>query len=332
MMGKHHTDQRDRTLALARILYHETDETRPLPLSALAARLEKQGIVAERKSLYRDLAAFKRHGLAVDYKPGRGGGWYLTGRTFERGELRQLIDAVSVYPWLTDAARAALLEGLVTMAPAHLRAGLRRPVGRSRRSPGETDALRAVLDKIHAALQTGKALSFYPVELTPEKQLRAAGGRMVVSPKGLVWDNERYALVAWDHRAQTTGVFYPDRMAQVQVTGLPAQGREINLRHWTDAPFGPDPDLRRRVRLRCRRELAGEILDRFGRDTALIPEEDGETFTFAAEAVVGPAFWGWLTALEGRAEVVAPPWAAKVWTERYRPAAQGGEGRPTKAG
>ena len=307
-MGKHHTDQRDRTLALARILYHETDETRPLPLSALAARLEKQGIMAERKSLYRDLAAFKRHGLAVDYKPGRGGGWYLTGRTFERGELRQLIDAVSVYPWITDAARAALLEGLVTMAPAHLRAGLRRPVGRSRRSPGETDALRAVLDKIHAALQTGKALSFYP------------------------GDNERYALVAWDHRAQTTGVFYPDRMAQVQVTGLPAQGREINLRHWVDAPFGPDPDLRRRVRLRCRRELAGEILDRFGRDTALIPEEDGETFTFAAEAVVGPAFWGWLTALEGRAEVVAPPWAAKVWTERYRPAAQGGEGRPTKVG
>ena len=170
------------------------------------------------------------------------------------------------------------------------------------------------------------------MELTPEKQLRAAGGRMVVSPKGLVWDNERYALVAWDHRAQTTGVFYPDRMAQVQVTGLPAQGREINLRHWVDAPFGPDPDLRRRVRLRCRRELAGEILHRFGRDTALIPEEDGETFTFAAEAVVGPAFWGWLTALEGRAEVVAPPWAAKVWTERYRPAAQGGEGRPTKVG
>ena len=235
---------------------------------------------------------------------------------------------------VVDGIKDVLRPGhiLVTMAPAHLRAGLRRPAVRSRRSTGETDALRAVLDKIHAALQTGKALSFYPVELTPEKQLRAAGGRMVVSPKGLVWDNERYALVAWDHRAQTTGVFYPDRMAQVQVTGLPAQGREINLRHWVDAPFGPDPDLRRRVRLRCRRELAGEILDRFGRDTALIPEEDGETFTFAAEAVVGPAFWGWLTALEGRAEVVAPPWAAKVWTERYRPAAQGGEGRPTKVG
>ena len=94
------------------------------------------------------------------------------------------------------------------------------------------------------------------------------------------------------------------------------------LRHWLWlSTRGPSPGM-----------YAAQILDRFGRDTALIPEEDGETFTFAAEAVVGPAFWGWLTALEGRAEVVAPPWAAKVWTERYRPAAQGGEGRPTKAG
>ena len=73
-MGKQHTDQRDRTLALARILYQETDEKHPLPLSTLTALLEKQGIQSERKSLYRDLAAFNRHGMAVEYLPGQGGG------------------------------------------------------------------------------------------------------------------------------------------------------------------------------------------------------------------------------------------------------------------
>ena len=43
-MGKHHTDQRDRTLSLARILFTETDEAHPMPLTALAARLEEAGI------------------------------------------------------------------------------------------------------------------------------------------------------------------------------------------------------------------------------------------------------------------------------------------------
>ena len=330
-MGKHHTDQRDRTLSLARILYHETDENHPLPLTALVEKLEKAGIRAERKSLYRDLAAFKRHGMEVHYLPGHGGGWYLSGRSFQRKELRQLIDAVAVYRWLPEAARASLLEKLADLAPAHQQAGLRRPVVRSRRCAGETEELRTVLDKIHIALQTGKALTFYPVEWTPEKRQMAVGGRIVASPKGLLWEEERYVMVAWDHRTEEMGLFYPEEMSQVQVTGLPAQGQEVNLRHWLGAPFGLDPDLRCRVRMRCQRGLAGEILDRFGKETALIPEGDGGSFTFAEEVSMGPVFWGWVASLGDRAEVLAPPWAAKVWAERYRPRLLREE-EPPKAG
>ena len=324
-MGKHHTDQRDRTLSLARILYHETDENHPLPLTALVEKLETMGIRAERKSLYRDLAAFKRHGMEVHYLPGHGGGWYLTGRSLGRKELRQVIDAVASYRYLSDTARASLLDKLAAMAPAYQRPGLRRPVLRSGRSAGELESLREVLDKIHAALRTEKALSFYPVDWTPEKKRIAAGGRVIVSPKGLLWEKERYALVAWDHRTQETGVFFPDRMQQVQVTGMPAQGGEVNLRHWIGAPFGVDPDLR------CRGDLAGEVLDRFGRETALFPDEGGETFAFAAEVVMGPEFWAWLAATGEQTEVLSPPWAAKVWEERYRPRTPGGA-KPTKAG
>ena len=37
-MGKH-TDQRDRTLCLARILYEETDEKHPMPMTEMIRRL-----------------------------------------------------------------------------------------------------------------------------------------------------------------------------------------------------------------------------------------------------------------------------------------------------
>lgn len=315
-MGKQHTDQRDRTMSLLRILYNETDESHPLPLTALVQRLEAAGIRAERKSLYRDLAAFKRHGIEVEYRPGGDGGWYLTGRTLDRSELRQVIDAVMVYPWMTDPVRASLLDKLASLAPAHARRGLRRPVLRPRRSAMDPADLRPVLDRLHAALQAGKAITFYPVDYGVEKTLRATGGRLVVSPKGLLWHRERYVLLAWDHRARAMRLFRPDRMAQVQLTGMPAQGPEVNLRHWTGAPFGLDPELRCRVCLRCRDGLAGEILDRFGRDVVLMPEEGG--FSVLSEVVMGPAFWAWLTELGDQAEVVSPPWAAKVWAERCR--------------
>lgn len=47
-MGKH-TDQRDRTLCLARILYEETDEKHPMPMTEMIRRLEEEGVASEQK-------------------------------------------------------------------------------------------------------------------------------------------------------------------------------------------------------------------------------------------------------------------------------------------
>ena len=49
-VGKH-TDQRDRTLCLARILYEETDEKHPMPMTEMIRRLEEEGVASERKSI-----------------------------------------------------------------------------------------------------------------------------------------------------------------------------------------------------------------------------------------------------------------------------------------
>ena len=56
-MGKH-TDQRDRTLCLARILYEETDEKHPMPMTEMIRRLEEEGVASERKKY---LSGFGRH-------------------------------------------------------------------------------------------------------------------------------------------------------------------------------------------------------------------------------------------------------------------------------
>lgn len=71
------------------------------------------------------------------------------------------------------------------------------------------------------------------------------------------------------------------------------------------------------MRLRCCQDLAGEVLDRFGGDVTLTP--DGDKFLVTADVVMGPEFWGWMTAHSSQAAVIAPPWAAKLWTQRYQP-------------
>ena len=58
-------------------------------------------------------------------------------------------------------------------------------------------------------------------------------------------------------------------------------------------------------------------MDRFGSDAKLVP--DGDTFLLTADVVMGPEFWGWMTTHADRAAVIAPPWAAKQWQERFKP-------------
>ena len=69
-MGKAHSDQRDRTLSLIRLLYQESDEDHPFTTQQIVQRLTQAGISVERKSIYRDLAAMNQHGFPVAYRRG----------------------------------------------------------------------------------------------------------------------------------------------------------------------------------------------------------------------------------------------------------------------
>lgn len=158
-MGKH-TDQRDRTLCLARILYEETDEKHPMPMTEMIRRLEEEGVASERKSIYRDLAAMNKQGFEVAYRHGKTGGWYLAGRPLNLSELQAVIDAVAVYRWIPAALRASLLDKLAGLFPRGQRGQLRRPVSLPPQGVTAPEEVRQVLDRVHTALQSQRALRF----------------------------------------------------------------------------------------------------------------------------------------------------------------------------
>ena len=151
-MGKH-TDQRDRTLCLVRILYEQTDEKHPLTTPQLIRRLEKAGLTAERKSVYRDLGAMKKWGFPIDHRRGLGGGWYMASHPLDLDALQAAVDALAVYPWASEELRGRALAQLARLASHHQRAQLRRPVALSPRGGRAPSSVRQALDRVYAALQ-----------------------------------------------------------------------------------------------------------------------------------------------------------------------------------
>ena len=60
------------------------------------------------------------------------------------------------------------------------------------------------------------------------------------------------------------------------------------------------------VKMRFHRTLTNVVMDRFGKDTMLIPEPDGEHFTFVVSVAVSPMFLSWVIGFGDKAQILYP--------------------------
>ena len=84
----------------------------PLPVPALVEILKAQGIAAERKGIYRDIAALRQYGADIRKGPG---GYYLESRPFSGEEVWLIAQAIQAAPFLSPFRIQDLLERLLPL-------------------------------------------------------------------------------------------------------------------------------------------------------------------------------------------------------------------------
>ncbi|MBQ1397741.1 MAG: WYL domain-containing protein, partial [Clostridia bacterium] len=83
--------QKQKFLALLKILYEQTDENHPLSAPQLIELLAEQGISCERKAIYRDVESLCSFGFDI-MQSTCPPGYFWGSRLFEMPELRMLVD------------------------------------------------------------------------------------------------------------------------------------------------------------------------------------------------------------------------------------------------
>jgi len=293
------------------MLRERTDADHLLTVRDIIDELANYGICAERKSIYSDIDELREAGLDIESVKGRSSGYYLASREFEMPELKLLVDSVQASRFISQKKSLALIEKLSALCSKFEAQQLRRHVYIAGRVKSDNESIYYNIDRIHSAIAVDRRIEFDYFEYSPQKQriLRHNGARYDISPIALIWDDEYYYMVGFDAAADCLKHYRVDKMTKIEITDRPRMGKdrfdEQNSAQYTNLLFGMFSGEVKNVRIRFRGNLAGVVLDRFGLDTQLVPEPNGD-FIANVKVAVSPQFFGWLFGLGDGAKILSP--------------------------
>lgn len=262
--------QKLRVLYVMQVLLRYSDEEHPISQAEISERLNAYGIQADRKSIYDDIKVLNEFGLEIV-------------------KIRKLEELAGVHEAKT----------------------LQRQVFVGNRIKTMNESIYYNVDKIHQAISQNRLIRFHYYEWTPQKEmhLRRNGKAYEISPWGLTWDDENYYMVGYDGEAEMIKHFRVDKMLDIEITDQPRSGKErfekFDLANYAKKVFGMFSGEERTVKMLCENNLAGAMIDRFGRDVMMHPVDE-EHFSVSAAVNVSPQFFGWLVAL-GKGVVIESP-------------------------
>ncbi|MBR5782994.1 MAG: WYL domain-containing protein [Clostridia bacterium] len=307
-------NQKLRLFCLYKLFLQETDEAHPKTRKELCEMLEsRHGITVERKTFYDDLALFETVGIDIA-KGERKGSYFLASKDFEMPELHLLVDAIQSSQFITEKKSRALIEKLAGLCSHYEGKQIKSQVRLSMRNKTINESIFYNIDALYDAITDGKQVSFlyFNWDIQNGKLCRAYrkdGIRYQVSPVAIVWDDEKYYLIAYDSRAEGLRHYRIDKMESLQKEEAHRAGGKImetfDSGEYTAKHFGMYGGQQQQITLRFKKELLGVAVDQFGKNAALRPEVNGD-FLLIVNVAVSPQFFGWLCSLEDGVEIVSP--------------------------
>lgn len=305
-------NQRLKMLYLVKILSEETDDAHGLSLQEIAARLEGCGVNADRKTLYKDLDELEKFGLEIlSEQAGRNVLYHLATRRFELPELKLLVDAVQGSKFITEKKSRELIRKLEALASRHEARRLQRQVLITGRIKAMNESIYYNVDMLHDAINSDRQIRFQYFQWNVRRQqaLRRGGAWYQISPWCLLWDDENYYLVAYDANDRRIKHYRVDKILRLSITDEAREGKrefkEFDAARYTRGLFGMFGGEQKRVTLEGRADMVGALIDRFGKDIAIVPQGE-DRFTATVEVSASRHFIAWIIALGDGVRITGP--------------------------
>ena len=299
-------------LYLIKIFYEKTDENHFLTMEQLIAQLDGYGIVAERKSLYRDIRLLGDFGIdIIAEKRDRNYFYHVCDRRFELAELKLLVDSVQSARFITEKKSRELIKKLEGLASQYEAEDLQHQVFVTERVKSGNERILYNIDAVHRAIEKNRMIRFRYFNWNEKKQIvaRHGGEFYEMSPWALTLAEENYYLVAYDRKNDMLKYFRMDKMQKIEELDTPRAGKEkyrqFDVADYSRKRFNMFDGPEMKVRLKCANSFAGVIIDRFGKDVFIHDQGDGH-FEVSVNVAVSRQFYAWVLSMNDDIVITGP--------------------------
>ena len=307
--------QKLKLLYLMEIFRKYSDEEHPLTTPQIIEYLEKYGIEAERKSIYRDIDVLIDYGFDIVKNRGNGGGFFLSSREFEVPEIKLLTDAVQAASFITAKKSRELTQKLDEMLSVY---EAKKQKGYSYIDIShkcKNEEIYYTIDNLSRAIEkrVKVQLKYVRRRLNDNRTVCVDEKIITVSPYALLWQDDSYYLVCNNEKYDNLMNLRLDRMRSVALLSEPFRHfsevseykESFDIADYASKSFNMFCGEPTKIKLRCERELLEQAIDRFGEDIFIYNVKDN-TFDFDVNANLSGGLVSWILQFGKSVEAVAP--------------------------
>ena len=303
--------KKSKLLLLLRLFNEETDEDHMVSLSDINSYLADKGVKpVDRKTLYSDFEELKQFGLDIMTEVIGGKNYYYIGeRHFQLPELKLLVDSVQASKYVTEQKSRDLIKKIEGLTSKYEAQELHRQVLITGRPKSVNESIYINVDILNRAINQNSQVKFqyFQWDVGKNMVLKHDGRIYTVSPWALVLDNENYYLVGYE--GEKIKHYRVDKMLNIDIVDCKREGQKafksFDMPRYSKSLFGMFSGEQTSVTLEGTNDMAGVLIDRFGKDIMLHPIDE-EHFSAIVEVAISKQFLGWVIALGENIKITAP--------------------------
>lgn len=305
-----------RLLATLEYLYKYSDTYHTVTSVDIMEHIQKKyGIEADRRSVYRDIAALNDFGIDIVKMPSKKEGYYMASKIFEPHEIKLLLDAVLSAPFITEKKTEQLRSKLLSMLSTFKADEIDKQTFLEKRVKLKNEQIYYSIDCINNAITQKKKVKFkyHHYKLKGNKITADKGKEFLLSPYALLWCDDKYYLVGNYEKYDDVSHYRIDRMSNVRLLDKDIRPYS-EVCEYTDCfdtadyarkSFKMYAGKPQRIVLLCDNGLFETMLDKFGFD-ANYKQISSTDFTVTATANISNGLLDWLISYCDKCRIIAP--------------------------